>query len=60
MANESSLLLTYDDVASELKVSARTVARLVGDGKLPSVTVGARSRRIRRADLEEYVSKAKS
>jgi len=56
MSGESSLLLTYEDVANELKVSTRTVARLVGDGKIPSVTVGARSRRIRRAALEEYIS----
>ena len=43
-------LLTIVDVAQVLKVSTRTVRRLIKSGALPSVTVG-RSIRVRPEDL---------
>ena len=54
---EQSLLLTYDDVAALLRVSERTVRRLVGNGQLLAVRV-AGATRIRRSDLEEFVRDA--
>jgi excisionase family DNA binding protein len=43
-------LLTVADVAQVLRVSTRTVRRLIKSGALPSVTVG-RSIRVRLEDL---------
>ena len=43
-------LLTVIDVAEVLRVSTRTVRRLIKSGALPSVTVG-RSIRVRPEDL---------
>jgi excisionase family DNA binding protein len=51
------LLVDIDHAAAMLAVSARQVERLVANGELRSVIVGARARRIRRDDLEEYVSR---
>lgn len=48
------LMLTRRDAANLLRVSVRTVDRLVGAGSLRSVLVGG-SRRIRRSDLDDYV-----
>lgn len=49
-----TILLTKRDAAAHLRVSVRTVDRLVASGALPTVTVSS-STRIRRCDLEEYV-----
>lgn len=50
-----SLVLTLDDVAAELRISRRQVAREVASGRLKSVTYG-RLRRVRLADLEAFVA----
>ncbi|MDP8931101.1 MAG: helix-turn-helix domain-containing protein [Actinomycetota bacterium] len=49
-----SLLVTVEEAGRMLSVSSRTVKRMVSDGRLPSVLVGG-ARRVRRADLDEYV-----
>jgi excisionase family DNA binding protein len=49
------VLLTYPEVSRHLGVSLSQVKRLVRGGSLPAVTVGKGSRRIRRADLLQYV-----
>jgi excisionase family DNA binding protein len=49
------LLLTFGEVAAQLGVSEEKVKSLVREGELPAVTVGVRSRRVRRADLLTYV-----
>lgn len=41
-------------VAEQLAISARTVARLIASGELPSMKVG-RSRRIRRETLRDWL-----
>jgi len=49
-----SLLLTIDEVADHLRLSTRSVRRLIQAGELPTVPIG-RSLRIRRYDLSTYV-----
>ena len=48
---EAMQWLTVAEVALALKVSERTIRRLIADGSLPAVHIG-RSVRIRPADLE--------
>lgn len=48
-------ILTIRDVADYLKVTERTLYRLVQDGKLPAFKVG-NSWRFRRDDLERWIS----
>lgn len=50
-----SVMLTYAQAAQWLKVSTRTLKRMVTAGEIPTVTVGG-SVRIRRADLEHYIA----
>lgn len=49
------LLLTVNDVAAELGCGRDTVYSLLTTGALPSVKLGARLRRIRRADLDAFI-----
>lgn len=56
MADAPPPLLTIPEAAEYLRAGIRTVARYVADEELPSVKIG-RLRRIRREDLEEFVSK---
>lgn len=46
-------LLTFAEVAERLRVSERTVRRLVSDGSLPAVEVASK-RRVHTADLDAY------
>lgn len=48
-------LLTTDEVADELVVSARTVRRIAATGAIPVVQVG-RAVRFRPADIEAYIA----
>ena len=48
-------ILTLREVADYLKVTERTLYRLVQDGKLPAFKVG-NSWRFRREDLERWIS----
>lgn len=50
------LLLTYDDAAEQLSVSARTVRRLTAAGELAAVDVGGQPR-IHRDDIAAYVTR---
>ena len=52
---KDALLLTKRDASALLRVSVRTVERLIASGSLRTVTVSA-SPRIRRSDLEAYVN----
>ena len=49
------LLLSVAEVAAELGCGRDTVYALLASGALPSVRLGGRLRRIRRADLNRYV-----
>jgi excisionase family DNA binding protein len=51
----ATLLLTVEQTAAELHIARRRVFELIRDGQLASVKIG-RSRRIRSADLAEYVA----
>lgn len=48
-------LLDNEQVAERLALSPRSIERLISSGRLRSVVVGARSRRVRSDDLEEYI-----
>jgi len=48
-------LLTYPEVADRMRVSVRTVRRLVDEGELPAVYI-RRSPRIRALDLGNYLN----
>jgi excisionase family DNA binding protein len=50
-----TLLLTTDEAAEQLRVGRDRVFELMRTGQLKSVKIGG-SRRIRAADLEEYVA----
>jgi excisionase family DNA binding protein len=52
----SDLLLTPEEAASVLGLSTFTVRRLLREGELPGRKVGKRQWRIRRVDLDEYLS----
>jgi len=52
----ATLLLTVEQTAAELHIARRRVFELIKDGQLASVKIG-RSRRIRSADLAEYVAR---
>jgi excisionase family DNA binding protein len=52
----ATLLLTVEQAAAELHIARRRVFELIRDGQLISVKIG-RSRRIRSADLTEYVAR---
>ncbi len=49
-----TLLLTVRETADELRLSERTVIRLIDTGELPSLLIGNR-RRIERATLEAWL-----
>jgi excisionase family DNA binding protein len=44
------------DVAAELDVTVRTVRAWMASGKLPSVLLSARARRIRQQDLDRFLA----
>jgi len=49
-------LLTYQEAAEQLAVTARAVARLVASGRLHAVDLGHRTKRIRPHDLTTFVN----
>ena len=50
------MMLSVADVAAELGCGRDTVYTLLASGRLPSVLVGERLRRVRRRDLEQYIA----
>jgi excisionase family DNA binding protein len=52
----ATLLLTVEQTAAELHIARRRVFDLIRTGQLASVKIGT-SRRIRSADLAEYVAR---
>lgn len=51
----TTMLLTPEETAAQLRIARRRVFELLKDGTLPSVKIG-RSRRIRSTDLAAYVA----
>jgi len=56
MDTASTLLLNRRELAHALRCSVRTVDRLIGSGALVAVKIEG-STRVRRSDLDEYVSR---
>lgn len=52
----STMLLTVEDAARELRIARRRIYVMIREGTLPSVKIG-KSRRISRQALEEYVAR---
>jgi excisionase family DNA binding protein len=52
-------LLTTDEVLGYLKVTSRTIYRLIRIGELPAVRIG-RQWRIRRADLDRWLDRQRT
>lgn len=52
---DEPLLLTIDDVAEKLRVKPWSVYQLCDSGRLPSVYLGPKSRRVRPQDLRDFV-----
>lgn len=50
-------VVTVPEVAEYLRVTTKTVYKLISEGELPSFRVG-RAVRLRRADVEAFVSRA--
>jgi excisionase family DNA binding protein len=50
------MLLSVAEVAAELGCGRDLVYTLLASGRLPSVLIGERLRRIRREDLQSFVS----
>ena len=53
MADE---LLTIDEVAAELKLHPDTIRRYIREGKLKPTRVGGTAIRIRRSELDRFIS----
>lgn len=54
-APQPRMLLSVNEVATELGCGRDTVYRLLTTGQLRSITVGGRLRRIRSEDLRAYI-----
>jgi len=55
---ESETLLRIKEVAETLKVSTKTVRRLISLGEIPAVWIGG-SIRVLQSDLDQYIKRAK-
>src|SRR5262249_12828857 len=55
-----SVLLTRSDLQAVLKLSARTITRLVATGGIPAPIVVGRSFRWRTSDIEQFIEGAAS
>jgi excisionase family DNA binding protein len=53
-------LLTFPETASELRVSEKTVRRLVSAGILPAVRVSADAIRVERAELDDWLEERRT
>jgi excisionase family DNA binding protein len=58
-AEPHSPFLTVAQAADELAVTERFIRKLIAEGQLRAVKVGARVVRIRRADLDELLRPAR-
>ena len=56
---ELEAFLTTEEVLSYLKITPRTIYRLIRSGELPAVRIG-RQWRFRRADLDQWLERQRS
>ncbi|MBG9388383.1 helix-turn-helix domain-containing protein [Caenimonas aquaedulcis] len=54
-ANFQPSLMKYAEAARDLSISINHLRNLINDGKLRSVSVGLRGRRVARSDIEEVI-----
>lgn len=50
------MMLSVPEVAAELGCCRDTVYSMLASGRLPSVLIGERLRRVRRQDLEQFIA----
>jgi excisionase family DNA binding protein len=55
--SSTTKLLKVAEVSSILNISERQVWRLSSSGKLPSVSIGPRTTRWRRVDVERFIAR---
>ena len=53
-------ILTIKQTAEYLKVCEKTIRRLIKSNKIPASKVGARSWRIKKMDIDEYLNNNKN
>lgn len=53
---KARMMLSVAEVAAELGCGRDTVYALLASGRLPSVVIGERLRRVRRQDLERFIA----
>ncbi|NUR52951.1 MAG: helix-turn-helix domain-containing protein [Acidobacteria bacterium] len=58
-ARELEAFLTTEEVLSYLKITPRTIYRLIRSGELPAVRIG-RQWRFRRADLDQWLERQRA
>ncbi len=56
LASRTRMMLSVPEVAAELGCGRDTVYALLASGRLPSVLIGERLRRVRRQDLEQFIA----
>lgn len=56
LAYRTRMMLSVPEVAAELGCGRDTVYALLASGRLPSVLIGERLRRVRRQDLEQFIA----
>jgi excisionase family DNA binding protein len=58
-SHEMEAFLTTEEVLSYLKITPRTIYRLIRTGELPAVRIG-RQWRFRRADLDHWLERQRA
>jgi excisionase family DNA binding protein len=58
-SHEMEAFLTTEEVLSYLKITPRTIYRLIRTGELPAVRIG-RQWRFRRADLDRWLERQRA
>lgn len=56
MSTTADQLLTPDQVAEELQVDKRTVLGMFRRGELAHISLGHRTKRVRRSELDQYLA----
>jgi excisionase family DNA binding protein len=56
MTTDATPLLTVRQVAEELQIGKTTTFRLLASGAIPSIRIGGKLLRVRRADLDRWLA----
>lgn len=60
MSETETILLTIQETAEHLRLTRRSVERLIQAGQLPVVILGHKTRRIRRDDVIAFVDRKRA